>query len=106
MAKVKAGIAQCDAPGCGEQVVWRKAESGTLSYTCQHCDFRGYAPAHSDAAKRIAVKFAPAEPAPAVKPVATKPAQAVKPEPKPEPAAKPATKPGGIWDHLVKGAAA
>lgn len=106
MAKIKAGVSLCDGEQCGEQVVWRKAESGSYSYTCQHCDFRAYAPAHSDAARRVAAKFAPVEPkpAPVAKPAAAKPAPVAKPEAKPDPA--PAVKAGGIWDHLVKGVTA
>lgn len=110
MAKVKQGVAQCDGPQCGQEVVWRRADSGSLSYTCQHCDFRAYAPAHSDAAKAIAAKFAPAPaPAPKAEPKAA-PAPKAKAEPKaapaPAPAPAPKAKPVGIWDHLVKGAPA
>lgn len=105
--KKKLGVATCHQ--CAEGVVWRAADSGSLSYTCQHCDFRAYAPAHSDAARAIAKHYAPdvdAEPVAAKK---AAPKAEPKPEPKPEPKAEPkavAPKPAGIWDHLTKKAAA
>lgn len=55
MAKVKAGEGKCHV--CAREVVWKSAESGTFSYTCQHCDFRGYAPARTEAAKLIAAQI-------------------------------------------------
>jgi hypothetical protein len=107
MAKVKFSVAMCDGPDCGEQVVWRRAESGTFSYTCQHCDFRGYAPAGSQSARAIEARYAP-KTEPEAKP--KKAAPEAKPEPKkqePEakpPHAQPLKAAAGIWDHLTKAA--
>ena len=93
MAKIKLCTGDCDR--CGEQIVWRAAESGSLSYTCQHCDFRGYAPAHTDAARMIEATLTPEKTAPAeVKPSP--------PESPPMPAKPAAKKTGSIWDDLVK----
>ncbi len=69
MAKVKTGEIVCDR--CAREVVVKAADSGSLSYTCQHCDFRGYAPASTEAkrllldeiAKRGGVQPAAAKPA-------------------------------------------
>ena len=94
MAKLKFCTGKCDR--CGEEVVWRAAESGSLSYTCQHCDFRGYAPAHTDAAKKI--KAAVEKPA-AAPVVASRPSP---PESPPMPAKPAAKKTGSIWDDLIK----
>lgn len=101
MAKTKAGLGVCSI--CGEGVVWKVSDTGSLSYTCQHCDFRAYAPAHCDAAKAIAAKFdAPkAEPKPAVQKTLKN-----QPEPKADAAPVPKPKAPGIWDHLTKQAAA
>jgi hypothetical protein len=96
MAKTKFGMDVC--PVCGEGVVWKIADGGSLSFTCQHCDFRAYAPAHCDSNKIIGAKFASTKPVPAP--------EGVDPVPAPKPKAAPKAKPAGIWDHLVKGAAA
>lgn len=95
MAKVKVGTGVCAV--CGEGVVWKVSDTGSLSYTCQHCDFRVFVPKHSDACKTISAGLnVPAEKAVPAAPVAT-----AKPEPVPEPTAAPKAKPKGIWDHLV-----
>lgn len=52
MAKRKVGDGLCDC--CGRDVVWKEADGGSVSYTCQHCDWRGYAPNGTEA-KRLAL---------------------------------------------------
>lgn len=88
MAKSKAGVGKCDV--CGEDIVWKRADSGTLSYTCQHCDYRGYAPAHSDAARMVGVGFVPLP----GKAAPIEGAPIAKPEAEPKPAPVKAKKPG------------
>lgn len=73
MAKGKVGTGACDNPDCGEGVVWKESESGSLSYTCQHCDFRAYAPAHTDAARAVRKRLGLAKVADAELDVASKP---------------------------------
>lgn len=104
MAKTKLGVGTC--PICAEGIVWKVSDSGSLSYTCQHCDFRGYAPAHSDAAKAIGAKVA--GPAPVKQKLEPKAAPKAKPMPEPKAAPAPAPKanPAGIWDHLTQKAGA
>ncbi|MCK9991404.1 MAG: hypothetical protein RugAbin2_02418 [Rugosibacter sp.] len=94
MAKIKFSTGECDR--CSEQIVWRSAESGSLSYTCQHCDFRGYAPAHTDAAKKIMAKLQPpaSQCAPKIKPLP--------PEAPPAPPKDAPKKSNSIWDDLTK----
>lgn len=38
---------------CGERVVWRAADSGSVSCFCQDCDFQGYAKDGTEAKRRI-----------------------------------------------------
>lgn len=58
MAKEKAGNGECDC--CGEKIVWKWGEkSRTLTYTCQECDYRGYAPAGTKSASMIEIGLAP-----------------------------------------------
>lgn len=99
MAKTKAGTGNCAC--CGEGIVWKRADGGSYSYTCQHCDFRAYAPAHSDACKLIAAKIAPAQepakPEPVKAEPARKPAQKAEPGKAAEPAPAPAPKKKGLW---------
>ena len=86
MAKVKAGESSCHV--CGREVVWKAGESGTLSYTCQHCDFRGYAPARTEAAKLIAAQIG-ATGAPQAEPPKAPAPKTETPPPAPSPAKKP-----------------
>lgn len=81
MAKQKVGEGKC--PACDARVVWRLADSGSLSCFCQDCDFQGYAKEGTEAKRLILASIGekPAAPAPA--------AQIAKPEPKPAPVAKP-----------------
>lgn len=51
MARIKAGEGPC--PVCGEKVVWRLADSGSLSCFCQDCDFQGYAKEGTQAKKAL-----------------------------------------------------
>jgi hypothetical protein len=60
MAKQKFGEGICDA--CGERVVWKESDGGSLSYTCQDCDYRGYAPANTQAKRLIEGMVKKAEP--------------------------------------------
>lgn len=86
MAKIKIGDALCDR--CGERIVWKKSDGGSLSYTCQDCDFRGYAPAGSLAARHADDEMGKRETLDAAQP---KPATAAAQiEPKKEPVKKPA----------------
>lgn len=101
MAKSKAGLGVCGC--CGESVVWKLSDTGSLSYTCQHCDFRTFAPKFSDACKKISAGF-DVPPASTADPVPA-PKAAPKADPAPAPKAAPKAKPAGIWDHLVKGGA-
>lgn len=101
MAKTKLGLGVCGV--CGEGVVWKMSDTGSLSYTCQHCDFRAFAPKYSDASKAISAKLGPA---PVSEQEPPTPLSGVDPVPAPKPKAAPKAKPAGIWDHLVKGAAA
>jgi hypothetical protein len=69
MARQSVGKGRCAQ--CGDLIVWRRNESGTLSYFCQECDFQGYAKAGTKAnelaleevAKFGGVPSAPAAPA-------------------------------------------
>lgn len=83
MAKRKAADGLCDV--CGREVVWKEADGGSLSYTCQHCDFRGYAPSQTEAKRLIEamIKRAPGAVDPASNPAPV-------PSPAPVPAPVPA----------------
>lgn len=87
MAKVKAGEIVCDR--CAREVVVKEADSGSLSYTCQHCDFRGYAPAMTEG-KRLLIdemgKRGGLAPPPAAVPAASGSASPSGTLPKAEPA--------------------
>lgn len=77
MAKTKAGDDNC--PVCENRIVWRLADSGSLSCFCQDCDFQGYAKEGTEAKRVLMAKIgAPGNPqsTPAATPAA--------PEPKPE----------------------
>lgn len=41
--KIKVGRMVCETKGCGNQVVVKKNENGTLSYRCDECDAAPYA---------------------------------------------------------------
>lgn len=73
MAKVKAGEGEC--PICGERIVWRRNDTGTVSCFCQDCDFQGYAKAGTEAQRIIMAQYGqPGDPVAVVDD---------KPEPKP-----------------------
>lgn len=55
MAKRKEGELLCDR--CAREVVVKAADSGSLSYTCQHCDFRGYAPASTEGRRLLVAEM-------------------------------------------------
>ncbi len=83
MAKEKAGNGECDC--CGERIVWKWGEKQrTLTYTCQECDYRGYAPAGTKAARMIEVGLTPIPGKPAL--------DDPKPEAEPKAPAAPAPK--------------
>lgn len=42
MAKTKHGYMSCPTPDCGERIVVKINEHGTLSAGCQECDFAFY----------------------------------------------------------------
>lgn len=77
MAKTKAGDDNC--PVCENRIVWRLADSGSLSCFCQDCDFQGYAKEGTEA-KRVLMKKIGAPGNQQSTPAATPAA----PEPKPE----------------------
>ncbi len=81
MAKTKAGEGNC--PVCENRVVWRLADSGSLSCFCQDCDFQGYAKEGTDAKRRILAKIGAPEPE-----KMSAPAPASRPVPKAEPEKK------------------
>lgn len=81
MAKMKHGDGLCDR--CGRNVVWRRSDSGALSYFCQHCDFQGYAKAGTEASRLVDEELNKAAPD-------TRPA----PAPASRPAAQPAAPKG------------
>src|SRR5574341_971297 len=93
MAKVKFGHMPCES--CGERVVVKENEHGTLSYGCDECEGVGYAKKgtvqHALWQKKIERVAAPA-PAASPKPAS---AAAPKAEPKPEPV-KPKRAPGSL----------
>lgn len=80
MAKTKAGEGSC--PVCENRVVWRLADSGSLSCFCQDCDFQGYAKDGTDAKRRIMAKIgATTQQPPAADPAPAAPARAPKAAP-------------------------
>lgn len=60
MAKVKAGEGEC--PICAERIVWRLADSGSLSCFCQDCDYQGYAKEGTQAKKMLLGKMGAPDP--------------------------------------------
>lgn len=76
MAKAAEGKGRCAM--CGEPIIWRKNDMGTMSYFCQLCDFQGYAKAGTEANKLAmeevekfkAVSNPPIDTRPATKPAA------------------------------------
>ena len=85
VAKQKAGEGKC--PACDSRVVWRLADSGSLSCFCQDCDFQGYAKEGTEAKRLILAGIGATASAPAVKQEA-KPAPVSKPETEVKPASK------------------
>lgn len=79
MAKSKAGEGTC--PACSARVVWRLADSGSLSCFCQDCDFQGYAKEGTEAKRLILAKIG-APPPPAAPAAANDPAPPRAAEPK------------------------
>lgn len=41
--KIKVGRMVCETKGCGNEVVVKRNENGTLSYRCDECDAAPYA---------------------------------------------------------------
>lgn len=77
MARTKVGEGACLV--CGERVVWRAADSGSVSCFCQDCDFQGYAKDGTEAKRRILEQYGTAAaPAKAAAPAPAPPAEEVK----------------------------
>lgn len=85
MAKTKAGDGSC--PACSSRVVWRLADSGSLSCFCQDCDFQGYAKEGTEAKRLILAGIGAKQSAQVAKPEA-KPAPVSKPENESKPSSK------------------
>lgn len=51
MAKAKIGELLCDR--CGREVVVKESAGGAYGYTCQHCDFQGYARTGTEARRLL-----------------------------------------------------
>ena len=68
----KAGRGPC--PVCGSKVMFRASSSGKLTFTCDECDFSGYADPGGQAHEKLSASIT--QPAPAPSPA---------PEPQPTP---------------------
>jgi hypothetical protein len=66
----KAQIGTMECLCCGEKIPVRKAENGTLNFSCNWCEFPGYAKAGTDAHSHIMSRVNLLDvPAPAPEPV-------------------------------------
>lgn len=61
MAALKENLGKIPCPECGDSTALKKNEAGTLTLSCQECDFSGFAKKGSGAANRWLAKL-PKEP--------------------------------------------
>ena len=88
MATAKKNLGKIPCPACGDPVAVYQAETGTLSYKCQHpdCESSGYAPQHTGAARKWLAQLMDLAYSAASK---ADPAQSVKADPKADPKTTP-----------------
>lgn len=73
--KVKIGRMVCETKNCGNEVVVKKNENGTLSYRCDECDAAPYARVGTGQYKAWSESLnLQADPAPVADPAPNKPA--------------------------------
>jgi hypothetical protein len=87
----KAQIGTMPCVCCGEKIPVRRAENGTLNFTCSWCEFPGYAKAGTAAHGHVMRRV---ELLPVIEPETPAPA---KPEPKEKPPAPATRRPNSIF---------